>query len=227
MPNLLNKIKDTARGGSDHHDYDDRYAYTDEERARYGDYQQGNQGYGGSPTGIGAGDLNPKHDVRGSHTGFDESEYAYHKDGREYVAPRGTAVTSDAPRNYTDNRTGTPGERVVPRSAGDPLPTGQQGYTSDALPTHQAEARHVGNEPRHDSIVGKVAHGEGAHHKKDALPSGQPGYGVSFIQPAQTHGGLLHGIMHPMKIMHRCQHCGNDNDISHHFKKDAVYRVDH
>lgn len=29
------------------------------------------------------------------------------------------------------------------------------------------------------------------------------------------------------RVMHRCSACGHDNDISHYFKKDLVYRIDH
>ncbi|KAJ0115478.1 hypothetical protein J7T55_012758 [Diaporthe amygdali] len=76
--------------------------------------------------------------------------------------------------------------------------------------------RGVTGSPTHNTSLGS-----------DRGVSGSPtnvssGLGQSSPTSSSTH----YGPGHPgAKVMHRCQHCGNDNDISHYFKSDVVYRL--
>ncbi|KAH8900575.1 hypothetical protein GQ53DRAFT_740596 [Thozetella sp. PMI_491] len=53
--------------------------------------------------------------------------------------------------------------------------------------------------------------------------------GSSIPAPAPFSGGMGQGHYGPghegAKVMHQCRNCGVDNDISHYFKRDAVYRI--
>lgn len=60
--------------------------------------------------------------------------------------------------------------------------------------------------------------------------SGAPLGGGSVMPRIQQHAAGMgdghFGPGHPgAKVMHRCDHCGNDNDISKYFSKEAVYRM--
>lgn len=57
-----------------------------------------------------------------------------------------------------------------------------------------------------------------------------PDSGVSAVSPTQSassgSGRKHYGPGHDgAKVLHSCQHCGRDNDISHYFNKDVVYRL--
>jgi hypothetical protein len=45
---------------------------------------------------------------------------------------------------------------------------------------------------------------------------------AGFAQLSNDHYGPGHS---GAKVLHRCQHCGNDNDITKYFSKDVVYRL--
>ncbi|KAI0022374.1 hypothetical protein F4780DRAFT_733994 [Xylariomycetidae sp. FL0641] len=48
----------------------------------------------------------------------------------------------------------------------------------------------------------------------------------SGVTGANTMGADHYGPGHAgAKVLHRCDHCGNDNDISRYFRKEAVYRM--
>ncbi|KAK7712691.1 hypothetical protein SLS63_012339 [Diaporthe eres] len=76
--------------------------------------------------------------------------------------------------------------------------------------------------------------GSPPHHGSHGTGSGSPtnvgsGIGTHVGQSSPTSsgpGGSHYGPGHPgAKVMHQCQHCGQDNDISHYFKQDVVYRL--
>lgn len=48
------------------------------------------------------------------------------------------------------------------------------------------------------------------------------GSGVAARSSREEHYGPGHS---GAKVLHRCQHCGNDNDITRYFSKDVVYRL--
>ncbi|KAJ4422188.1 hypothetical protein N0V82_003158 [Gnomoniopsis sp. IMI 355080] len=54
-----------------------------------------------------------------------------------------------------------------------------------------------------------------------------PNSSISPTQSASSGSGQKHyGPGHEgAKVLHSCQHCGRDNDISHYFNKDVVYRL--
>lgn len=76
--------------------------------------------------------------------------------------------------------------------------------------------------------------GSPPHHGTSGIGAGSPtnvgsgiGSHVGQSSPASSGPGSSHyGPGHPgAKVMHQCQHCGQDNDISHYFKQDVVYRL--
>lgn len=76
--------------------------------------------------------------------------------------------------------------------------------------------------------------GSPPHHGSHGVGAGSPtnvssgiGTHVGQSSPASSgHGNSHYGPGHPgAKVMHQCQHCGQDNDISHYFKQDVVYRL--
>lgn len=76
--------------------------------------------------------------------------------------------------------------------------------------------------------------GSPPHHGGQGIGAGSPtnvgsgvGTHVGQSSPASSGPGSAHyGPGHPgAKVMHQCQHCGRDNDISHYFKSDVVYRL--
>ncbi|KAK5050550.1 hypothetical protein LTR84_003831 [Exophiala bonariae] len=92
----------------------------------------------------------------------------------------------------------------------------------------------IGSNPGHSSGVGKTIVREAGDSQLSSGPGSHnlnPGSGAQNVhQGAMARdsnvfsGGSLHSNA---KVMHRCVGCGQDNDISHYFKKDLVYRIDH
>lgn len=71
-------------------------------------------------------------------------------------------------------------------------------------------------------------------HGAHGIGGGSPtnvgsGIGTHMGQSSPTssgHSNTHYGPGHPgAKVMHQCQHCGRDNDISRYFKQDVVYRL--
>jgi hypothetical protein len=107
---------------------------------------------------------------------------------------------------------------------------GQSGGKSSAIPREAGDSRITSGPGTHDSS-GKHAldpsstqsHNQGPMARDSAaIGGGALGSGVGAL-PGQ--GSL--GPHSNAKVMHKCLSCGHDNDISHYFKKDLVYRVDH
>lgn len=82
---------------------------------------------------------------------------------------------------------------------------------------------------KHNTIVreaddSKHTSGAGTHN----LSSGSGVHNVHQGPMARDSNVFSGGSLHSnAKVMHRCVGCGQDNDISHYFKKDLVYRIDH
>ncbi|KAJ0353772.1 hypothetical protein KNSL1_001800 [Colletotrichum chrysophilum] len=73
-----------------------------------------------------------------------------------------------------------------------------------------------------------TTHGVGADKGIVGGRNGSPPFNQGSLQSSIPSGmGPDHyGPGHEgAKVMHTCSHCGNDNDISRYFKKDAVYRM--
>ena len=56
--------------------------------------------------------------------------------------------------------------------------------------------------------------------------TGQSGYGDSSQQSSYATPGMGSDMHSNRRVMHKCTGCGQDEDISHYFKKDGVYRMD-
>jgi hypothetical protein len=114
-------------------------------------------------------------------------------------------------RNY-DSHTGIlPGQSggkssAIPREAGDSRITSGPG--THAFDPSSTQSHNQGPMAR-DSAAGAIGGG--------ALGSGAGALaGRGSLDPHSN-----------AKVMHKCNSCGHDNDISHYFKKDLIYRVDH
>lgn len=100
-------------------------------------------------------------------------------------------------------------------------------------PGHTAQSSGV---PHSNNPLGsqRAVSGSPPHHGSHGIGPGSPtnvgsgiGSHVGQSSPASSGPGSSHyGPGHPgAKVLHQCQHCGQDNDISHYFKQDVVYRL--
>ena len=89
--------------------------------------------------------------------------------------------------------------------------------------THGAPGM-TGNTMGHDNTVRAPIHPESgmASSQQHGGPMGMGGSHNMSSGMGDGHMGPGHAAA---KVMHRCDHCGNDNDISKYFSKEAVYRM--
>lgn len=118
----------------------------------------------------------------------------------------------------------------VPRSS--MLDVEPSGGVTGSHPGHTTQSSGI----PHNTSLGseRGVSGSPTHHGGHGVGAGSPtnvssGIGSHVGQsspassgPASTHYGPGHS---GAKVLHQCQHCGRDNDISHYFKQDVVYRL--
>ena len=85
----------------------------------------------------------------------------------------------------------------------------------------ESQAGTVGMRDRNSGVYQQGAGFMGTE-RSSPLPGSDNGTGGDRNSAAVDHYGPGHS---GAKVMHRCQHCGNDNDISKYFNKDVVYRL--
>lgn len=86
---------------------------------------------------------------------------------------------------------------------------GAQDRAVDSIRSHQQHERGVNAPVGSDTVAG---HTPGSHLGQSGV-----GSGLSSGQQRTPHDGA--------KVLHQCEHCGRDNDISAYFKKEVVYRL--
>jgi hypothetical protein len=167
-----------------------------------------------------------------------------HGSGREYDQG-GHGVGKSTGQGYSSAPGVSSGSCAVPREAGDSRSGGHSSmlgagaaaggaagaagmaghHGSDRERYDQGTESGYGTSRQHDP----ASAGYGNTGAPSAMTGGQGQYGQSSTQPGSGHvpgGGDHFGPGHPgSKVMHTCNHCGKDNDISHYFKKDVVYRI--
>lgn len=77
---------------------------------------------------------------------------------------------------------------------------------------------------QHMGTAGNVSPTNNAspHHNNGGAMSGMGAMANSLPGMGEGHHGPGHA---GAKVLHRCDHCGNDNDISKYFSKEAAYRM--
>lgn len=117
----------------------------------------------------------------------------------------------------------------VPRSS--MLDVEPSGGVTGSHPGHTTQSSGI---PQNNNPLGAQRGVTPPHHGSHGVGAGSPtnvgsgiGAHVGQSSPASSgHGNSHYGPGHPgAKVMHQCQHCGQDNDISHYFKQDVVYRL--
>lgn len=118
----------------------------------------------------------------------------------------------------------------VPRSS--MLDVEPSGGITGSHPGHTTQSSGI----PHNTSLGseRGVTGSPPHHGGQGIGAGSPtnvgsgiGTHVGQSSPASSGPSSTHyGPGHPgAKVMHQCQHCGKDNDISNYFKSDVVYRL--
>lgn len=107
----------------------------------------------------------------------------------------------------------------------------------DVEPSGGVTGSHSGHQSAgvpHNASLGSERNITPPHQGSRGIGGGSPtnvgsgiGTHVGQSSPASSgHGNTHYGPGHPgAKVLHQCQHCGRDNDISHYFKQDVVYRL--
>ncbi|CAJ2514176.1 Uu.00g022950.m01.CDS01 [Anthostomella pinea] len=167
----------------------------------------------------------------GAAAGYGASEMAgrHHREGRE------GGHDAYASQNRGDGLTGN--DHATKPGMLDPY---QQPQSHAHAPLSQTQPRHGMHDPTYDNqpsagntqaIPGSVGghssdpsesrlrHG-GSGPDSASIPAG-PGSGAGNDMGDDHHGPGHAGA----KVVHQCEHCGKDNDISRYFKKEAVYRM--
>lgn len=149
--------------------------------------------------------------------GIAASEAAHHHNQRQgqsgYTQPIGTAHSSYDPASSTNM-----GQRSYdiqnPNQTGSNTMSSSHQYPAfgrDSAPATGGVSSGLTSSPGHDSIRSEarqpgLATGLGGNHGADNMGTQGSPFGAG-------------------KVMHQCQHCGKDNDISRYFGKEAVYRI--
>ena len=144
--------------------------------------------------------------------------------GANELSHRGQGTTGHSGTYDSTSSHHTPG---VPRTS--MLDVEPSGGVPGSHPGHTTQASGV----PHNNTLGsqRGVTGSPPHH---GVGAGSPtnagsGIGSHVGQSSPTSGGpgsSHYGPGHPgAKVMHQCQNCGQDNDISHYFKQDVVYRL--
>ncbi|KAL1861515.1 hypothetical protein Daus18300_008777 [Diaporthe australafricana] len=158
----------------------------------------------GAAAGYGANELSHRGQGSPSHSGSHDPALSQHTPG----VPRSSMLDVEQP---SGGITGShPGHTT--QSTGIPHNT-SLGSDRGVSGSHSGLANPGHGVPHSSSSPTNVGSGIGTH--------------VGQSSPASSGPGSSHyGPGHPgAKVMHQCQHCGNDNDISHYFKQDVVYRL--
>lgn len=143
--------------------------------------------------------------LAGAAAGVGAADYGAHEVGHYGLGDR-AYNTSQQPAGYGSNH-----PAGVPRSSMlDPEPkvtssTSQPGHIDTKSPT----AGHFSGSPSHSN----ASAGSGPF----ASPTTSSAGGAGRAHYGPGHEGS--------KVLHTCQHCGRDNDISQYFSKDVVYRL--
>lgn len=125
--------------------------------------------------------------------------------------------SSSAQPGYSSTSGGQPG--YSSRSE-QPMSSGQQGYSSSS---GQPGYSNTSSQQHH--IIGGGQQGYGSSREQQPM-TGQSGYGDSSQQSSYATPGMGSDMHSNRRVMHKCTGCGQDEDISHYFKKDGVYRMD-
>jgi len=135
-------------------------------------------------------------------------------DQRDYASTGSDGRSGSGVYNTVAGRGSNDGTNAVPREAGDPR------ITSGPLKGMGVEShnQHGGAMVR-DSVAAPAIAGGPVGAAGSGSGSGS-GPAVGLV-PARldAHSNA--------KVMHRCSSCGHDDDITHYFKKDLIYRIDH
>lgn len=142
--------------------------------------------------------------------------YGAHEHGRHGQDDRGLSEVQRS-SGYGGNQSGG-----VPRTSMlDPEPR-STATGSQAGPTGSAGPQPGFTDPT-PTAAGHVSGGSPSHSNTGA------GFGSTASSASGSAGGLGRSHYGPghegSKVLHTCQHCGRDNDISQYFSKDVVYRL--
>ncbi|RVX71337.1 hypothetical protein B0A52_04911 [Exophiala mesophila] len=75
--------------------------------------------------------------------------------------------------------------------------------------------------------MGQGPTGQGAMARDSTAIPGAGGMGPSSSSSSGGGGGHgLESLPPGARVLHRCTHCGQDNDISHYLRKDLAYRIE-
>ncbi|KAJ4385825.1 hypothetical protein N0V93_010256 [Gnomoniopsis smithogilvyi] len=137
--------------------------------------------------------------------------------------------------NGNTNYSGKSASDGVPRSSMlDPEPASNQSNLPVSGHPHtssysDSKGIHGAGAGSYNNPGGPTSHlSGGPSHVNTNIGAGAgPDSSVSPTQSASSGSGRKHfGPGHEgAKVLHSCQHCGRDNDISHYFNKDVVYRL--
>ena len=194
-------------------------AGSDREREREGIHGHHKHGHGtsGITSGSGAVPREAGDSRLGTGTGTGRDEYGSGV-GREYDSSRtgpghsglGAGAAGLGAGAGAGALAGHHGDRERDR-------VGQQGYGTTS--------GGYGSEPIYHDTTTRQGLGSSDHPSSLQSPGTTGGVGgPGGLSGSGASGG--YGPGHDgAKVMHQCNHCGKDNDISHYFKKDTVYRI--
>lgn len=190
----------------------------------YNQRGHGNNSYGRDGNGVYEGSNTTMHQPapgvpRSSMLDVDDNEHGRHQNSmpRSMLDVDGPSLNSNS-RHHNNTEFG----RQVPtdeftRQA----PHNNANFSSIPQPT----GHHAGGYPEQG-----LSHSPSVNTNKRAsseYSGGNNGNGGSAFSGSQSGGGKSHfGPGHEgSKVLHTCEHCGKDNDISRYFSKDVVYRL--
>ncbi|KAK8137361.1 hypothetical protein PG984_005301 [Apiospora sp. TS-2023a] len=173
-----------------------------------------------SPSGTGIGAHHSHHGHRAESNGMATGTSPHMTGGglasNEYAAgaphqQQQSGMTGGIPHGGVSSHDNTRGG--IPHESGMNSGINSQQHMGNVSPSHNTSSSHhmpgSSNSPSHN------ASGSGSGMGMGAMANSLPGMGDGHHGPGHASA----------KVLHRCDHCGNDNDISRYFSKEAAYRM--